>query len=110
MPGGWRVPGETPREAACREVAEETGLAVDPDRLVPCGREVLTPISVQGRWPSDGGVMQLYRTTVPPGSALVSAMDDAVDARWVDAAALEELAGDRFWWPLVAAVLALDTS
>jgi hypothetical protein len=31
-------------------------------------------------------------------------MDDAVDARWVTVDELARLAGDRFWWPLVAAV------
>jgi 8-oxo-dGTP pyrophosphatase MutT (NUDIX family) len=104
VPGGWREPGETPRQAAVREVLEETGLVVDPASLEPCGREVFTPVSLHGRWPADGGVLQLYRADVLPGQALASTMDDAVDARWVEMGELAELAGHRFWWPLVAAV------
>lgn len=33
-PGGGIDPGETPQEAAVREVAEETGLVIDADRLL----------------------------------------------------------------------------
>ncbi len=35
MPGGWIEPGETPREAAARELWEETGILVDPQDLNP---------------------------------------------------------------------------
>jgi len=35
--GGHLEPGETPEEAICREVAEEVGLAVTEDKLVPAG-------------------------------------------------------------------------
>ena len=34
MPGGWVDPGETPAQAAVREVAEETGLTVSEPRLL----------------------------------------------------------------------------
>ncbi len=34
LPGGRVDPGETPMEAVVREVAEETGLAVEMERLV----------------------------------------------------------------------------
>jgi ADP-ribose pyrophosphatase YjhB (NUDIX family) len=34
MPGGWVDPGETPAQAAVREVAEETGMTVSEPRLL----------------------------------------------------------------------------
>jgi 8-oxo-dGTP pyrophosphatase MutT (NUDIX family) len=34
MPGGWVDPGETPAQAAVREVAEETGMHVSEPRLL----------------------------------------------------------------------------
>ncbi|WP_208007564.1 8-oxo-dGTP diphosphatase [Labedella endophytica] len=36
-PGGKLAPGETPAEAVIREVAEETGIVVDPSALEPRG-------------------------------------------------------------------------
>jgi 8-oxo-dGTP pyrophosphatase MutT (NUDIX family) len=104
VPGGWREEGESPREAAVREVAEETGVRLDATSLLPCGREVFHPRGPGGRWPAGGGVLQLYRADVPSGRAIASSMDDAVDARWVTVDELAVLAADRFWWPLVAAV------
>ena len=104
VPGGVREPGEAPREAAVREVLEETGVVVDPASLEPCGQEVFRPVSGRGRWPAGGGVLQLYRADAPRGQALASTMADAVDARWVELDELADLAGHRFWWPLVAAV------
>lgn len=38
-PGGWREPGESPREGAVREVAEETWIDLSPDVLTPVGYE-----------------------------------------------------------------------
>lgn len=38
LPGGKPEPGEEPRQAALREVQEETGLEILPDALVELGR------------------------------------------------------------------------
>jgi putative (di)nucleoside polyphosphate hydrolase len=43
IPKGLGEPGETPRETAVRETFEETGLRLEPDRLLDLGRSVYRP-------------------------------------------------------------------
>lgn len=76
VPGGRVEPGETDTQAVIREMAEETGLRVEPGALV--GRVRRGPYEIAD-----------YRCAVVGGS--LQAGDDATDARWCDAAALAEL-------------------
>lgn len=76
VPGGRVEAGESDAEALVREMAEETGLVVEPGALVGTVR----------RGPY---VIADYRCAVVGG--LLRAGDDAADARWCDAAALEIL-------------------
>ncbi|WP_433174643.1 NUDIX hydrolase [Actinoallomurus sp. CA-150999] len=79
LPGGRVEPGETDAAAVVREIAEETGLQVEPGPLIG---------SVDR--PAPGGVtydIRDYAATVTGG--VLRAGDDARAARWVDA---EELA------------------
>jgi 8-oxo-dGTP diphosphatase len=76
LPGGRVEPGEDDVAALVREMAEETGLVVQPGPLV--GRVL------RGRY-----AIADYRCTVVGGE--LRAGDDALDARWCDAAALAEL-------------------
>ena len=76
LPGGRVEPGEDDVAALVREMAEETGLVVQPGPLV--GRVL------RGRY-----AIADYRCTVIGGE--LRAGDDALDARWCDAAALAEL-------------------
>jgi 8-oxo-dGTP diphosphatase len=80
LPGGRVEPGEDDAAALVREMAEETGLAVVPGALV--GRVL------RGRYE-----IADYFCAVVGGE--LQAGDDALDARWCDAAAFAEL-------PLVA--------
>jgi 8-oxo-dGTP diphosphatase len=73
LPGGRVRPGESDPQALVREVREETGLQVEPGRLIG-----------EVERPAPGGAIfdiQDYAATVSGG--LLAAGDDAADARWI---------------------------
>jgi 8-oxo-dGTP diphosphatase len=73
LPGGRVERGETDQQALIREMQEETGLTVQPGRLV--GRVVRGDYAIADYW-----------CTVTAGT--LRAGDDALDARWCSAADL----------------------
>jgi ADP-ribose pyrophosphatase YjhB (NUDIX family) len=83
VPGGRVEPGETEEQAVVRELAEETGLAVRPERVV--GR-----VRVDG----DGVVFTVtdWACTLLDAAQRPVAGDDASDVAFVDAAGLAALA------------------
>jgi 8-oxo-dGTP diphosphatase len=76
LPGGRVEPGEDDAAALVREMAEETGLVVQPGDLVGRVRRANFEIAD-------------YRCDVVGGTLVAG--DDALDARWCDAATLLEL-------------------
>jgi ADP-ribose pyrophosphatase len=93
VPGGHAEPGETGTLAAFRELAEETGLAVD----YSAAWRVLPPRYVPDPRASDEAWAVTIPVTIDLGQAgelpALTAADDARRAVWIPAATYSQLAG-----------------
>ncbi|HEY2194969.1 MAG TPA: NUDIX domain-containing protein [Actinomycetospora sp.] len=87
LPGGRVEPGETPADAAAREVAEETGLEV------VVGAEWLVLARPTGVLAADGTetVFEIHDFVADPVGGRLRAGDDAADAGWFTPAELSRL-------------------
>ncbi|ASR56939.1 NUDIX hydrolase [Cellulomonas sp. CW35] len=89
VPGGGIDPGEDPRDAAVREVAEETGYDVALDALLGVDSEVVP--SVRAGAPDWHALRVVYRAHVT-GGALRDEVDGSTDrAAWFPLDAVADL-------------------
>ncbi|GAA2639824.1 NUDIX hydrolase [Streptomyces axinellae] len=105
LPGGHVDPGEEeeqPQKAAARELAEETGVRVDPGDLTYLGQW-----GAPGRDPRGRYVTYAYVAQVPADTT-AQAGTDARSARWWPLADLPELAFDHA--DIIAAARGLNST
>lgn len=92
LPGGGLEPGEDPRDAAVREVLEETGLEATLGELLGVDSRVLVREEVRpGRDPELHTIRIIYRAEVAEGPLRHEVGGSSDEARWVPLDKLHEL-------------------
>ena len=102
-PGGKLEPGESPREAAVREIAEEVGLVVHPNDLELMG-ELTYPFPHRPAWSQKSWV---FRATLWHGEVIES---DELEPVWINTAEIDfdQMWDDaRYWLPATLAGAAI---
>lgn len=103
-PGGKRDPGETVRQTAVRELHEEVGLGLDPDRLVPVGyQRIVFPSQVAAPPPWDQtNHLAVFGAQLSAPEPLRPDPTEIAEAEWLSWTEAERRAGEQVFWPLLA--------
>ncbi|GAB2576849.1 NUDIX hydrolase [Kribbella endophytica] len=106
LPGGHISPGETPHEAAVRELREETGWRLDESALTVLGWNRLQlhgPKPDGFRYPHPTGYMAYFSTRLTePGRPTTPEPDsECSEAAWLTSAEIRVHCRDRRWLPLL---------
>jgi 8-oxo-dGTP pyrophosphatase MutT (NUDIX family) len=107
FPGGRLDPGETHRDAAVRETAEETGIELHPDTLMPLTRWV-TPLGLPSRFDA-----RFFGAVVPPATDVRQASEEVAGWAWLrPIEALEGMAAGRLamWQPTVVTLQQIEAA
>lgn len=110
VPGGHIDPGEDAASAATRELAEETGFAVDPGRLSLVGWQRFTllrlpPATYAYPYPLSYTLMFAARTTQRAPRVAPSPDSECGPAGWFTIAEVGERCPGVSWLPFVASTL-----
>lgn len=103
-PGGKRDPGESIRQTAAREVQEEVGLRLDPDRLDPVGyQRIIFPSEGAAPAPWDRiNHLAVFGAQLPGPRPLRPDPTEIAEAQWLSWAEAERRVGEQVFWPLLA--------
>jgi 8-oxo-dGTP pyrophosphatase MutT (NUDIX family) len=106
VPGGHLDPGETPVDAAVRELAEEAGLRTCPSDLTLLGGQQITILEdPPPSYPYPARAFMAFYTLRLPSRGQPTAPDPAsecTEAAWVDRPALLQHCPTAAWHPLHA--------
>ncbi|MGB7449404.1 MAG: DUF4031 domain-containing protein [Ornithinimicrobium sp.] len=103
-PGGKREAPETVRQAAVRELCEETGLLASPGELRPVGYERITvaPGHDTGIWSSSTpNHIAVFGTPARRSEPVTASAEDVLEARWFAFRDARRLCGHEPWWLLI---------